>query len=111
MFRKSTPGLVETGFMVVTYSDQLTDAPPHGVVSQRSGLQTTATPQFRFVFSDCDSADSDDTSDNTVFQGNNLDTSDTRGMGTVQEGQSQYRRKERVMQRRLTPNLLYWRPM
>ena len=107
MFRNATPGLVETGSMVVTYSDQLTDAPPHGVVSQRSGLQTTVTPQFRFVFSDCDSAYSDSTLDNAVFQGNNLDISDTRGTRTVQEGQSQHRSKERVIRWRLTPSLLY----
>ena len=32
--------------MAVTYSDQLTDAPPRGVVPQRSGLWTTATLHF-----------------------------------------------------------------
>jgi len=90
MFRNSTPGLVETGSMVVTYSDRLTDAPPHGVVSQRSGLQTTVASRFHFDFADCDSAHSDDTSDNTVFQVNNHDISDTRGTRTVQEGQSHY---------------------
>lgn len=48
MFRNPTTGLVETGSKVVTYFDRLTDAPPHGVVRQRSGLQTAVTPQFCF---------------------------------------------------------------
>ena len=48
MFRHSPGGHVETGSMVVTYSDQLTDAPPRGVVLQCSGLLSAATSPIPF---------------------------------------------------------------
>ena len=73
LFGDSAPGLVETGSMVVTYSDQLTGAPPHGVVPQCSGLQAAVTPQFCFFFAGCDCTRSGDTSDGGVFLGNGPD--------------------------------------
>lgn len=44
--RNLPPGLVETGSMVVTYSDHLEGAPPHGIVPQCSGPRTAVTPKL-----------------------------------------------------------------
>lgn len=67
------------------------DLQMHPLMAQRSGLQTAVTPQFCFFCVDCDCIHSEDSSNNDVFQGSNLDISDTRGTRTVQEGQSHYR--------------------
>ena len=101
-----TPGLIETGTMLVTYPDQFIGVPPHGVFLQCPVPQAAVIPQFCSVRGEGYCDHSCDISGSAIFPGKGLDIWLYTRWGQYR-GVNQTREKLGT----LTPSSPYWLPV